>query len=54
MSCNPCVLASWLVAVDILELSESPCYGVDIYCSTMGLGAADGEGIRPETDTGTD
>ena len=27
-----------LVDVDILELSESPCSGVDIFCTTMGLG----------------
>ena len=27
-----------LVDVDILELSESPCSGVDIFCTSMGLG----------------
>ena len=27
-----------LVDVDILELSESPGYGIDIFCTSMGLG----------------
>ena len=27
-----------LVDVDILELSESPCFGVGICCTRMGLG----------------
>ena len=42
-----------LVDVDILEPSGSPCPGIGICCTSMGLGQQiDGEGIRPETDTG--
>ena len=41
-----------LVDVAIPELSESPWPGIDIFCTSIGLGAADSEGIRPETDTG--
>ena len=40
------------VEVDILELSEFPRPGVGIYHPAPGTGAADGEGIRLETDTG--
>ena len=38
--------------MDILELSESPWPGVGIDHISMGVVAADEEGIRPETDTG--
>ena len=38
MACHV-IPASWrLVNVDILELTESPCSGVDIFCISMGLG----------------
>ena len=38
MSCPVIPASGRLVDVDILELSESPCSGVDIFCTSMGLG----------------
>ena len=53
--CHVISASGRLVDVDILELSESPCSGVGICCTGQhGTGAADGDGIKPETHTGTD
>ena len=41
-----------LVDVDIPNLSQFLCPGVGIFPHQHGTGATDGEGIRPETDTG--
>ena len=44
-----------IVAVYILELCESPCSGVAIFCASMGLGRQLViKGIIPETDEGAD
>ena len=42
------------VELNILELTESPWSCVGIFHTSMGSGVADGEGIRPETEPGTD
>ena len=41
-----------LIDMNILELSESPWPSVGIFHTSTGTGTMDGEGIRPETDTG--
>ena len=55
VACHVIPASGRLVDMDIVELSESPCSGVGICCTTQHEArAADGEGIRPEPDTGTD
>ena len=38
VACHVILASGRLVDVDILELSESPCSGADIFCASMGLG----------------
>ena len=38
VACHVIPASGRLVDVDILEFSESPCSGVDIFCTGMGLG----------------
>ena len=38
VACHVSPASGRLVDVDIQELSESPCSGVDIFCTSMGLG----------------
>ena len=52
VACHVIPASGRLVNVDIPELSESPWPGIDIFLYQHGTGAADSEGIRPETDTG--
>ena len=52
VACHVIPASGRLVDVDIPELSESPWPGFDIFLNQHGTGAADSEGIRPETDTG--
>ena len=56
VACHVIPASGRLVDVDIPELSESPWPGswFGHFLNQHGTGAADSEGIRPESDTGSD